>query len=301
MRERAKRIFERVRTRCHSELVSESPANLVGQQDFEHRKTILSAFIERFRMTKTSHSSFAKAIAFTLAETLVVMGIIGVVAALTIPNLNQSTGDREKVAKVKKIYSNLEDAFGRAQAVYGPIEEWFVGIEDDDKEALTTKFAGRIEEFLKVSKKCEYDNPDACFITERADATMSTEVLSYILADGTSLAMGVSSAQMNPNSLGLNRLPAIIAVDIDGDKGANSYGKDTFAFSVYEDLGIVAYGAPNTPNGENLSESCFSDKKTSKLSCTGWVIETGNMDYLKATNGKCPNGTVLSWENTSCK
>ena len=37
-------------------------------------------------------------IAFTLAETLVVMGIIGVVAALTIPNLNQSTGDREKVA-----------------------------------------------------------------------------------------------------------------------------------------------------------------------------------------------------------
>ena len=41
-------------------------------------------------------------IAFTLAETLVVMGIIGVVAALTIPNLNQSTGDREKVARLKK-------------------------------------------------------------------------------------------------------------------------------------------------------------------------------------------------------
>ena len=30
-----------------------------------------------------------KYIAFTLAETLIVMGIIGVVAALTIPNLNQ--------------------------------------------------------------------------------------------------------------------------------------------------------------------------------------------------------------------
>lgn len=29
-----------------------------------------------------------KKIAFTLAETLIVMGIIGVVAALTIPNLN---------------------------------------------------------------------------------------------------------------------------------------------------------------------------------------------------------------------
>lgn len=44
----------------------------------------------------------AKKIAFTLAETLIVMGIIGVVAALTIPNLNSSTADKEKVAKVKR-------------------------------------------------------------------------------------------------------------------------------------------------------------------------------------------------------
>ena len=64
-----------------------------------------------------------KAFAFTLAETLIVMGIIGVVAALTIPNLNSSTADKEKVAKLQKIYSNLEDAFGRATAVYGPIED----------------------------------------------------------------------------------------------------------------------------------------------------------------------------------
>ena len=57
---------------------------------------------------KSTHNSLVKAIAFTLAETLVVMGIIGVVAALTIPNLNQSTGDREKVAKVKKYIQTLK-------------------------------------------------------------------------------------------------------------------------------------------------------------------------------------------------
>lgn len=49
----------------------------------------------------------AKKIAFTLAETLIVMGIIGVVAALTIPNLNSSTADKEKVAKVKKRYTKI--------------------------------------------------------------------------------------------------------------------------------------------------------------------------------------------------
>ena len=45
----------------------------------------------------------AKKIAFTLAETLIVMGIIGFVAALTIPNLNSSTADKVQFAKVKKI------------------------------------------------------------------------------------------------------------------------------------------------------------------------------------------------------
>ena len=73
-----------------------------------------------------------KAFAFTLAETLIVMGIIGVVAALTIPNLNSSTADKEKVAKLQKIYSNLNDAVGRATAVYGPMEGWWTGTNESN-------------------------------------------------------------------------------------------------------------------------------------------------------------------------
>ena len=36
---------------------------------------------------------YKKTLAFTLAETLIVMGVIGVVAALTLPNLNSSTNN----------------------------------------------------------------------------------------------------------------------------------------------------------------------------------------------------------------
>ena len=46
-----------------------------------------------------------------------------------------------------------------------------------------------------------------------------------------------------------------------------------------------------------LKSDCFAQGL-----CTGWVINTGNMDYLKADRtGKCPNGKQLSWTNTSCK
>ncbi|MBR1681134.1 type II secretion system protein [bacterium] len=93
-----------------------------------------------------------KILAFTLAETLIVMGIIGVVAALTLPNLNSSTGDKEKVAKLQKIYSNLSDAVGRTQAVYGPRTGW-----------TNKSFADRMEDFLKISKKCTGPRTDNCF------------------------------------------------------------------------------------------------------------------------------------------
>ncbi|MBR1942600.1 hypothetical protein IJ843_02555 [bacterium] len=94
------------------------------------------------------------------------MGIIGVVAALTLPNLNSSTGDREKVAKVKKIYSNLQDAYGRATAVYGPIDEWPTEGTLGNTCIKQKNLSERLTEFMKISK--DYGN--------------NTE---YILADGT--------------------------------------------------------------------------------------------------------------------
>ena len=49
---------------------------------------------------------------------------------------------------------------------------------------------------------------------------------------------------------------------------------------------------------EALQDGCFKKGRA----CAGWIIETGNMDYLKADrDGECPNGTQLSWDNTSCK
>ncbi len=264
--------------------------------------------IKRYR-NKCGMTALAKAVAFTLAETLVVMGIIGVVAALTIPNLNQSTGDREKVAKLKKVYANLEDAYGRATAVYGPIEEWFVN--DSSLTEYSQRFADRMTEFMKISKTCKQDEAgcfgDGSYLDlggDEDDDVTSWDEPKVLLADGTALDFYVS--QPNCSSIlgatedsPVSKTCGLIYVDIDGSKGANTGGKDYFYFYITS-TGIYPYGGKNSNIGKNessLKATCFSVG----YSCTGWVIETGNMDYLKASNGKCPNGTTLSWENTSCK
>ena len=253
---------------------------------------------------------FAKCVAFTLAETLVVMGIIGVVAALTIPKLNQATGDREKVAKVKKVYSNLEDAFGRATAVYGPIDEWFVNA-DDEHECLFN----RITEFMKLSKNCDSEN-GGCFSADEvknldggndASSILLTQLpYAFLTADGTAIGFlifdGLCNSDVTADSDEANNplenTCAAAYVDIDGAKGTNTMGKDIFGFIITKD-GLYPAGSRFQYNSDDndIPLICFEEGN-----CTAWIIETGNMDYLKADRkGKCPNGTQLSWENTTCK
>lgn len=90
---------------------------------------------------------------------------------------------------------------------------------------------------------------------------------------------------------------AILDVDLDGDnKGKNLFGYDKFEFLVIEDQ---VY--PNET--ETKTNGVPAIKTGTEYYSTAWVIQMGNMDYLKTTDGKtCPNKKVLNWTtNTSCK
>ena len=236
-------------------------------------------------------------LAFTLAETLIVMGIIGVVAALTLPNLNSSTGNKEKVAKVKKIYQNLDDAFGRAQAVYGPYNEWFVN--DATDEARTKRAGERITEFMKTSKVCGTEKNKGCMpkavkgldgkgLTGGNDYTnLDNDSIYYkvILADGTAIAIYSELIWLSE-----------ITVDIDGpNKGPSTLGIDVFEFDIDAENNVLYTHCNEDRLIENLQKGY----------CTSyWIMRYDNMDYLKVdSNGKCPDGkTILDGvSNTTCK
>ena len=62
--------------------------------------------------------------AFTLAEVLITLGIIGVVAAMTLPTLIQKYQDKSDYTHLKKIYSQLLQATLSLEQEYGPVEGW---------------------------------------------------------------------------------------------------------------------------------------------------------------------------------
>ena len=73
---------------------------------------------------------YRKKYAFTLAEVLITIGVIGVVAALTIPNLMTNVRASENAALFKKRSSQLQNALKRIgaeeeQTIYGNINSFF--------------------------------------------------------------------------------------------------------------------------------------------------------------------------------
>ena len=236
--------------------------------------------------TKCSMTIFRKALAFTLAEVLVVLGIIGVVSALTLPNLNQNTANKESVAKFKKVYSELTDAVGRAIAEYGPVNTWYRGKTDAECKKI---FFERISENMRLTKTCA-PYTTACY----GD---SVNWYTAITADGTSIWFGSWSGCSNTE--GANDNCGKIYVDIDGPKkGKKQMGKDRFRFSVTKRGLDYDYTSEYLTDEKALS-SCLDNG----WQCERWIMQNDNMDYLKADKtGKCPNGRVLNWTtNTSCK
>ena len=62
--------------------------------------------------------------AFTLAEVLITLGIIGIVAALTLPALISNYRKNVAETRLKHFYSTINQAIKSAEAVYGDVTQW---------------------------------------------------------------------------------------------------------------------------------------------------------------------------------
>lgn len=77
------------------------------------RKDITGNFIEYDK----------KSLAFTLAEVLLTMTIIGVVAAMTIPTLHYQRVKKEYTTKLKNFYSRMDNAILDMETDYGSFRD----------------------------------------------------------------------------------------------------------------------------------------------------------------------------------
>jgi prepilin-type N-terminal cleavage/methylation domain-containing protein len=195
---------------------------------------------------------------FTLAEVLITLGIVGVVASLTLPNLITKYQKFVTVQQLKKGYSMFLNAFQFAEDTYGPISTWDE-LYDANGWAKSFDHVAFFDKYLKQSIGAyEYKTrPESIYpIKNLNDNDYGYGVLMFknekwfYVKDGSCFSFRTGSYYWQ-----------YIFYDINGDKKPNTIGKDIFVMGFGSSLnyklrfeGAGKYSNP--PREEILSNGC---------------------------------------------
>ncbi len=216
--------------------------------------------------------------AFTLAEVLITLGIIGIVAAMTLPTLIQKHKEQETVAKVKKFYSVISQAIMLARVEHGDVDTWdFAGTTTGSNAQSNTNFANYIKPHLQIIKDCQVTPDKKCVqegYTSYLNGTPYTntdynENIYYkmILKDGSLFWLRTNGEGCHNSDAATDNVCALIWYDANANRPPYTLGKDVFVFFVFKDA-VVPHS----------NDDCSIDSHG--WGCSRYILEHGDMGYL---------------------
>ena len=246
----------------------------------------------------------SKISAFTLAEVLITLGVIGVVAALTIPVLSQNLKKQAYVTALRKDMSVLTQGFKlmladsgtdnlRDTEVFG--SNWVYPMTYSNKN-------NKVKEFGKYFKVSSGSLP---FEMPKPLGTIPSSLMPSIVY--IDYGLGVYNGQSMPYVCFIlvsgskfctagTGWPAIL--DVNGDAKPNTFGRDVFVLTI-NSSGIV------TPFNKTISDSsitnnCNSCTNSCKSGCVSGCVSSGRnssdceSQCRSACNSSCSSNCTIS-------
>ena len=210
--------------------------------------------------------------AFTLAEMLITIGIIGVVAVLLITTMNQVTSKIEERAR-KQVETKLTDVM-KVMNAKGILQ----------RTSSTEEFVDILEKNLKIIKRCDADNLNLCF---------SDDVLYYMTKDETQkkvvkmsdLKVGTQLGQLDNDTENIGLVLAdgtslILTYDMycKVNQYDNTLPVDKCLKAVYDTNG---FANPNTINKDvGFFNASIADVASACMDIGGLCVDTSNTSYV---------------------
>jgi len=224
---------------------------------------------------------FALAKGFTLAEVLITLGIIGIVAAITIPGVMQNYKKKAAAGRLKHFYATIIQAIRLSEIDNGPSEGWEkVSFKLEDGTAKDDKT--RYDEGYIFLKKYILPYIKYSIISEGGESTYNEEGIK-IADDPLILALldGTQFIPKNGDCMDLH-------VDLNGEKGPNSFARDRFIFILCPSMEFrnKYFGNENTAFSgktyfrEKTREEKLTGCKNDPTKCSG-LIQFDNWEFRK--------------------
>lgn len=226
--------------------------------------------------------------AFTLAEVLVTLGIIGIVAAMTLPTLIKKHQFRVLQSQLKKAMSIHSQAMLQTKNAIGVgnFNQTFIYFDTENRvfpyrQQLINEYA----KSMKVVGRCKYKTPPRNFNNTNN---------AYVDIGGVSapqnLAPDGSCFQINLNASIIG-----VTVDVNGaDKRPNQFGHDIFVFYVNNKDFLLPMKAKKNMSQEELDElPDRNESNTGMTSGSATIEQSGWPCTLK--NNQRGNGMGCTW------
>ena len=208
-----------------------------------------------------------KKFGFTLAEVLVSVAIVGVIAALTLPTLRTNTTDAQIGPKLAKAVSTFEQANESLLNSFSSDS-----LSDAGLTSSTEMYINNLSTFLKLTP-----TEDDCFKTK----------------DNMEFTVSMTNTPANTNAPAYMQRLGNITININPQNNRAIDGTNVFYFSFWNDGSLRPKGATNWNGGSDKEWiTCSDDDKAVVNLCTDGKKEVakdrkGGTEHWSYAN-KCP-------------
>lgn len=233
--------------------------------------------------------------AFTLAEVLITLGIVGVVASITIPTVVKHYKAKVLETAFKKSVSNLYQAYDltRQQLGVDNIYQTYVVFDNDTGgySKNSQEFVNAFEKNLKVTKV--YEKPFYSLYNYNGTKQITGNVgydypqATKILADGSSYGMWANASKIH------------LFIDTNGPyKKPNKYGHDIFKFDIGKDDKISPIAMTKLYTEEELESMKYPELAGFPCSIKSKQASNGaGCSYYAINNINPDDKTKKYWES----
>lgn len=225
--------------------------------------------------------------AFTLAEVLVTLMIIGVIASITIPTLKKTSDEKAYVAGALKAYSELSAATKSLKRTEGPIPMWSLYATGEPVVDIMNKYK-------KIMPSVGVPPKSYTIQTLNNEATdfgnnFSNSKATITAADGSIYSLLGVNANCPVAYKGTACF--MMLVDVNGSKDPNMIGVDVFAFNILRNGDVVPVKGKCPPdkstdstddsdsNDDSDSTGLLTFDQTYGMGCTARVITEKDISW----------------------